>query len=845
MKRSRCTRIKPTICNHYPVISLACSACVVFIAITTFAPVPYGLLERSTNVDNSTSYYLVSCDPPIRPNPTVCASDWYSFLLLAISRCSAYFIYPLILSLFLTKLNHLRTLLQRSWLSMYVPFHDLHALHVIAGSVVGIDALVHSFCHLLRWALQGRISLLWSTYTGLSGLLVCTLTPLIYAPMKYDRLKRCMSWELRKALHYLAIVWGIALCFHAPQQQIAILVGVPVGLYLLDYAAGSMLRTYLVESPILTKMENGVDLTFAHPDGFSGRSGYVYVCLPWVSRLEWHAFSLFQHPTLPNHSSVCMNVNGDWTRAVHEAVRSRTVRPVWVSGPFASPYSTAVSYEDLILVASGIGITPAMDIINAYRSGNRRLSLIWTCRDASLLEYYLTHGHFDKDGWTLIYYTGKRKLVLDSLQLPETLCIFYGRPCWDVVVREIITSIELGVGLPEQVIAETKACMDDILQVKQQLAREGISTPFERFKRLFQRILCRQSASDLYVEMQHFAQRHGTLSKKGDAIDFDVKAFSHLVHHLMPHEFTDDETNDLFENHFAAARQSARLSQMPGRPPPQVGLQQFKEFIDTVANSLLIDQGEIGSRLKQTRGSYTAPVALAAAPTVGSSAGQLEPIVSFLWPEGDDGIDDESGESDDEGAPPPAGPAAAQIRIQLDHTTAPPPPPPPLSTPPMTPLAPSNVVTKVAEESEPKVAEERASAAPAANAAAAKRPPLSAFAGPSSASQRRQLIMGNHEPLRTAPRPGKHVEIERTFTHTRSRKGSMLLRKNRQLKVFGGKEHAQSVANMQRAELEQIGEVGLAKWQILYCGGSQPVVDALSKISDELGVDFRMEKFDW
>ena len=276
MKRSRCTRIKPTICNHYPVISLACSACVVFIAITTFAPVPYGLLERSTNVDNSTSYYLVSCDPPIRPNPTVCASDWYSFLLLAISRCSAYFIYPLILSLFLTKLNHLRTLLQRSWLSMYVPFHDLHALHVIAGSVVGIDALVHSFCHLLRWALQGRISLLWSTYTGLSGLLVCTLTPLIYAPMKYDRLKRCMSWELRKALHYLSIVWGIALCFHAPQQQIAILVGVPVGLYLLDYAAGSMLRTYLVESPILTKMENGVELTFAHPDGFSGRSGYVY-----------------------------------------------------------------------------------------------------------------------------------------------------------------------------------------------------------------------------------------------------------------------------------------------------------------------------------------------------------------------------------------------------------------------------------------------------------------------------------------------------------------------------------------------------------------------------------------
>ena len=92
----------------------------------------------------------------------------------------------------------------------------------------------------------------------------------------------------------------------------------------------------------------------------------------------------------------------------------------------------------------------AMDIINAHRAGNRRLSLIWTCRDASLLEYYLRHGQFDKDGWTLVYYTGKRKLAVELAELPETLCIFCGRPCWEVVVGEIVTSIETGTGLPEQ-----------------------------------------------------------------------------------------------------------------------------------------------------------------------------------------------------------------------------------------------------------------------------------------------------------------------------------------------------------------------------------------------------------
>jgi len=141
-----------------------------------------------------------------------------------------------------------------------------------------------------------------------------------------------------------------------------------------------------------------------------------------------------------------------------------------------------VHYEDLILVASGIGITPAMDIINAYRAGSRRLSLIWSCRDASLLEYYLQHGRFDKDGWTLIYYTGKRKLRLQRSSLPDTLCVFHGRPVWDTVIREIISSIELGMGLPEEVVAEREACLDDLLQARQELELSGASTPLQRFQ---------------------------------------------------------------------------------------------------------------------------------------------------------------------------------------------------------------------------------------------------------------------------------------------------------------------------------------------------------------------------
>ena len=37
----------------------------------------------------------------------------------------------------------------------------------------------------------------------------------------------------------------------------------------------------------------------------------------------------------------------------------------------------------------------------------------------------------------------------------------------------------------------------------------------------------------------------------------------------------------------------------------------------------------------------------------------------------------------------------------------------------------------------------------------------------------------------------------------------------------------------------------LRTWQMLYCGGAQPVVDSLTEISKTYGIKLRVEKFDW
>ena len=114
-------------------------------------------------------------------------------------------------------------------------------------------------------------------------------------------------------------------------------------------------------------LENAVQLTFKNPTkDFDKSVGYVLVNVPWLAKAEWHAFSIFRHPTLPDHSCVCMNVGGDWTRALHEKTKVPTCRPCWVSGPFASPYSTAINYDNR--ASAGLGPTTSRPDIAAWPS---------------------------------------------------------------------------------------------------------------------------------------------------------------------------------------------------------------------------------------------------------------------------------------------------------------------------------------------------------------------------------------------------------------------------------------------------------------------------------------------
>ena len=130
-------------------------------------------------------------------------------------------------------------------------------------------------------------------------------------------------------------------------------------------------------------------------------------------------------------------------------VANPTTRPVWIQGPFASPFGTAMNFDKLLLVASGIGVTPALSCLRQY-GGERRVALMWMCRDASLIKFFLEVCNFENTSLTLIFYTGKSPFSFPKRTMPSNVRILPGRPQTMRVIADIIYCVEKGVQLPNE-----------------------------------------------------------------------------------------------------------------------------------------------------------------------------------------------------------------------------------------------------------------------------------------------------------------------------------------------------------------------------------------------------------
>ena len=223
-------------------------------------------------------------------------------------------------------------------------------------------------------------------------------------------------------------------------MRIFYLIGVPLATYILDWLYGLLFASYHL--PILQLVRNGkcVEITWKHPVGYvDNGSGYVYICLPWISKYEWHVFSVYAHPTKPNHSSICMMCIGDWTKTLHSMLTQPLSRPGWIYGPFPSEFSDANKFDNLAVCATGIGITPVISLLVSLKK-SRKVNVIWMVRDHELIEFFLRYRCFSDNAFTLIFYTGDIKLlrITDLSLVTPWIKIIRGRPNLKSVIKSII-----------------------------------------------------------------------------------------------------------------------------------------------------------------------------------------------------------------------------------------------------------------------------------------------------------------------------------------------------------------------------------------------------------------------
>ena len=271
--------------------------------------------------------------------------------------------------------------------------------------------------------------------------------------------------------------------YHAP-ERIFWLIGVPFLIYLVDKVVEIFFRTFLIESAQFERLGDSIcSIVFENPPGFgTHNSAYVYLMLPWLSTNQYHAFTVFPGPR-PNTSSICVSKCGDWSEALMDEIATPTHRPAFVMGPFLSPFSSpAMDSENLIAVASGIGVTPALSLLKKYSCTTRRMNMLWICRDGALVEHFLQSLDVI-NGRLLIYYTGKRRLYLND-DLPQDICLLKGRPDLEKALSAIIYSTAYELDLPE-----------DLHRMNPVITK---ATPEQHMKLLLERALSIYSTDQLF-----------------------------------------------------------------------------------------------------------------------------------------------------------------------------------------------------------------------------------------------------------------------------------------------------------------------------------------------------------
>ncbi|KAG0457331.1 hypothetical protein HPP92_022488 [Vanilla planifolia] len=240
--------------------------------------------------------------------------------------------------------------------------------HVWIGHLVMSLFSAHGLCFIIVWLVEGRASemLKWASVSisNVAGE-IALLCGLALWAVTFPRIRR-KFFELFFYTHYLYIPFLFFYLLHIGFTVFSLILP---GIYL--FTIDRFLR--LLQSQRRVRLESArllpdaLELNFAKSPGFSySPASALFIKVRGISSLQWHPFTISSSASLePDRLSVVIKKDGAWTEKLYNKLSHASLErlEVAVEGPYGHSSIDFLSYDSLILVSGGSGITPFISII--------------------------------------------------------------------------------------------------------------------------------------------------------------------------------------------------------------------------------------------------------------------------------------------------------------------------------------------------------------------------------------------------------------------------------------------------------------------------------------------------
>lgn len=280
-----------------------------------------------------------------------------------------------------------------------VPLDQALKMHKLMGLVGGFCALSHTICHLFNFGL--RAELVWATYGSGVWWTGSTLLIILFflIPATQPQVKKG-QFEIFWATHFMWPLFVAANLFHGKDwlgpNYWKFWLG-PGGLFVLERIVREYKRRRPARIKSFTHMYNPevISLAFMKEGPLANRfvsntemplhreGQYAFINCPHVSSFEWHPMTI---SAAPHEKYITFHIRvqsvGSWTFQVKEYLSLMTRGAVFaefterngdvdgrvlgidgkplffVDGPYSAPTQHLKTYEEVMVCASGIGVTP-------------------------------------------------------------------------------------------------------------------------------------------------------------------------------------------------------------------------------------------------------------------------------------------------------------------------------------------------------------------------------------------------------------------------------------------------------------------------------------------------------